>query len=295
MLTRGGASRGAGWITPATVALSVAVQELVARAYYRVTPGPSRAFHEEEKTAWTAAWRELWLPVEHLALHRSATYRGEGVPRGDGAPVILVHGFLMTGGYLATLRGWLERIGYRARVAAIGWNADCFAVHTDRLIAAVRDARAEDDRAVHVIGHSLGGVLARAAAGREPELVASVATLASPFRGLAMHPMLRLANKAVRAGIQTRRGPGVEPECHTFACPCPTVRALAASLPADLPQLAIVTRADGMADWRYCIDPPTTRVVEVAASHFGLVFNATVYERLARHLAAATVPARQAG
>ena len=49
---------------------------------------------------------------------------------------------------------------------------------------------AETGRKVHVIGHSLGGVLARAVASQMPEHVASVITLAAPFRGVSIHPMI---------------------------------------------------------------------------------------------------------
>ncbi len=78
--------------------------------------------------------------------------------------------------------------------------------------------------------------------------------LGSPFRGLRTHPVLRVAAGLVRAG-------------------------------ADLPQLAVVTRQDGVVDWRCCVDPATTHVVEVDATHIGLAFNATVYAALARKLA----------
>jgi hypothetical protein len=65
------------------------------------------------------------------------------------------------------------------------------------------------------------------------------------------------------------------------------VRALAEPLPGDLPQLAILTRHDGLADWRYCTDPATTRVVEVSASHAGLVCNAAACRAIADHVVAA--------
>ncbi len=112
-----------------------------------------------------------------------------------------------------------------------------------------------------------------------------MAMLGSPLRGLRTHPVLRVAAGLVRAGIHGRRITRVERECFTFRCGCPTVRSLATPLPADLPQLAVVTRQDGVVDWRCCVDRATTRVVEVDATHIGLAFNATVYAALARKLA----------
>jgi pimeloyl-ACP methyl ester carboxylesterase len=43
---------------------------------------------------------------------------------------------------------------------------------------------------VHLIGHSLGGVLVLSAASLRPDIVASVITLGSPFRGIRSHPMV---------------------------------------------------------------------------------------------------------
>jgi pimeloyl-ACP methyl ester carboxylesterase len=277
----------------------IAVQEYVARRYYRRTPGPTRFVHEDERTAWTGLWHEMLAPAEWLRLRASAVYRGDGVPRGDGAPVVLVHGFLTRGGYLAPFRTWLQRIGYSARIADIGWNADCTDVLTERLLGIVRQTFDATGARVHLIGHSFGGVLSRAAAARARDRVASVTTLGSPFRGLALNPVLRLGAAAVRAGIHARRGDAVQAGCLTLACRCPSVRALQAPLPSDLPQLAIATRYDGVADWRYGVDRATTATLEVTASHVGLVLNPAAYRTVATHLAAASreatqVPARGA-
>ena len=73
----------------------------------------------------------------------------------------------------------------------------------------------------------------------------------------------------------------------TFACQCASVRAIAAPLPASLPQLAVVVPGDGVADWRYESDAATTHVVRVPGSHIGAVFEPVAYEALARHLARA--------
>jgi pimeloyl-ACP methyl ester carboxylesterase len=275
-------------------ALGLAVQEYVARRYYRSTPGPVRFVHEDERTAWTAPWHELLAPVEWLRLRASPVYRGTGVSPGDGAPVLLVHGFLTRGAYLRPFRSWLRRIGYRADIADIGWNADCTDVLTDRVMAIVRRTRDETGARVHLIGHSFGGVLIRAAAARGRDGVASVTTLGAPFRGLALHPGLRLGAAAVRAKIHARRGEAVHGRCLTLGCECVSVRALQTPLPADLPQLAIVTRHDGVADWRYGADPATTATIEVTASHTGLVFNPVAYRAIATHLAVASRAPMQA-
>jgi pimeloyl-ACP methyl ester carboxylesterase len=269
-------------------AFGVAAQELLAQRHYRTRPGPTELVHEGERTAMTPLWHEALAPLEWLALRVSATYRGVDVPRGDGAPVLLVSGFLTRGTYLGPFRDWLRRIGYRADIAPIGWNADCFDVLTDRLLDVVRRARATTGTPVHLIGHSLGGLLSRAAAARDRPDVASVTTLGSPIRGLAMHPALRLAATAVRNRIHAVRGGAVHDRCLTLACECPSVLAVRAPLSSDLPRLAIVTPYDGVADWRYGVETDEGATEVVTASHVGLVLSGAAYRAVARHLAAAS-------
>jgi triacylglycerol lipase len=278
------ASRTRWWKSGlAITAGAIAAQELAAWWYYRRTPPPATRFSEEERTAWTPAWRELLTPLEWLALQRSG--QSDALPRGDGAPVILIPGFLMTGAYLEPMRRWLTALGYDARVASVGVNADCFAVVADRVLQDVEAARGRHGRRVHLIGHSLGGVLARATGVRAPHAVASVAMMGSPVRGLRLHPSLRAGAAAVRTLV--RRSRAVPAECMTFACSCDVVRAIGAEPPDEVAMLAIAAQGDGVTDWRYCIDALATRTATVRGSHMGLVFNRAVYEALAGHLAAA--------
>jgi pimeloyl-ACP methyl ester carboxylesterase len=100
-----------------------------------------------------------------------------------------------------------------------------------------------------VIGHSLGGLLARVVAVRMPEFVNSVTTLASPFRGVAAHPAVLCAALGVRWVILKRRGRSVTPYCFSDACACDFVRTLDRGLPRSVYQTAIYTKLDGLVDW----------------------------------------------
>jgi pimeloyl-ACP methyl ester carboxylesterase len=122
---------------------------------------------------------ELLVGLDWIALKASPVYYGIGVPRGDGAPVILIPGFLGTDSSLLEMHLWLGRIGYRSYLAGIGRIADCPDVMMEHLMETIDRAHRETGQRVRLIGHSLGGLLARVAAVRRPEQVAQVITLAS--------------------------------------------------------------------------------------------------------------------
>ena len=105
-------------------------------------------------------------------MRASPVYYGLGVPRGDRSAVISIPGFMGTDLYLQELHWWLRRIGYRSYLSDIGRNADCLDLLVNRLLATIEKAHAETGRVVHLIGHSLGGILALSAASLRPDVVA---------------------------------------------------------------------------------------------------------------------------
>ena len=232
-------------------------------------------------------WREAFLGIDWLSLRASAVYRGIGVPRGDNSAVVIIPGFMGSDQYLGDLFSWLRRIGYQPYMSGIGRNAECPNVLTDRLLETIEQAYADTDGKVHLVGHSLGGVLARGAAVRRPALVASVVTMASPFRGVRVHPFVLQTAYLVRGRILARRnGPQVLPECYSGACNCDFLKALRRNFPASVPQIAIYTKTDGVVDWRVCINGDPDTDIEVPGTHVGLAFNPQAYRHIAVFLAA---------
>lgn len=233
-------------------------------------------------------WQESLFGVEMMLLRASAAYYGLGVPHGDGSGVVVIPGFLGTDLYLMDLHAWLRRIGYRPYFSGIGLNADCPNLLIQRrLRQTMEQACQETGRKIHLIGHSLGGIIARSAAGQRPSDVSSVITLGSPFRGTVVHSRVLKAARAVRLNILEKHGEGVLPACYTGRCTCNFLDSLRRDLPAGIQETAIYTRTDGVVDWQYCITGDENVDIEVPGTHIGLTFNPAVYDAIANRLAIA--------
>ncbi len=231
-------------------------------------------------------WQELLVGVEMVYLKIAPVYWGFGIPRGDGSAVVVIPGFLGTDLYLAEFRAWLSRIGYKPYFSGIGLNAECPNLLLQyKLRETIQKAYKATGRKVHLIGHSLGGVLARSAATQMPERIASVITMGAPFRGVAAHPSILAAAQVVRSQILARHGDGVLPDCYTGACTCSFLESLTQKVPKSVTQTAIYTKTDGIVDWQVCLTGKPEVDFEVTATHLGLVFNPVVYSVVAHRLA----------
>jgi pimeloyl-ACP methyl ester carboxylesterase len=236
----------------------------------------------------TSVWTEALFGAEILLLHASPVYWGWGVPHGDGSAVIIIPGFLGTDLYLMELHAWLKRIGYRPYFSGIGVNAECPNLLIERRLNQTLEKAIKDTgRKIHLIGHSLGGVIARSVAGERPQDVASVTTLVAPIRGTAANRTVLHAAEAVRLKILQEHGRGVLPDCYTGNCTCNFLDSLRRRVPKGMIETAIYTRHDGIVDWRYCrtMDPEVD--VEVSGTHIGMAFNPTAYSIVAERLAKA--------
>src|SRR5438046_9580477 len=126
----------------------------------------------------------LWDPLavrELSALLRDPVFRGRGVPRGDGRPVLLIPGFLSGDSALRILHGWLGRVGYQSHLPGIVFNVQ----HSERMISGLgrtvsRIATASGS-CVSLVGHSRGGLLAKVLSQRKPADVEQVIALGAPL------------------------------------------------------------------------------------------------------------------
>lgn len=252
----------------------------------------NRTIAEADLAGYQPTSRPIWLealfPLDWVALHASPVYYGYGVPRGHGEPVVLVPGFLGDDRYLTEMHLWLRRIGYRPYFSGIGRNVDCPELLTQRLIMTIDAAYTETDQQVTIVGHSLGGMLARAAAHREADKVKQVITMGSPFRSVRAHPLVLSAANFVRANIvrdrKSRRQ--VTNSCFTPECTCAFVSTLKSDpVVESYRQNAIYSKIDGVVDWRSCVEEDVSLNREVTATHIGMAFNPDVYRTVGRLLA----------
>jgi triacylglycerol lipase len=248
--------------------------------------------HEDQAAVDVTLWQEALVGIEIVLLRAAPVYYGFGVPRGDGSGVVIIPGFLGTDLYLMEMYAWLHRIGYRPYFSGIGLNAECpNLLIRKRLTETIDRARRETKAKIHLIGHSLGGIIARSLAGQRPDDIASVIALGSPFRGTVVHPQVLRAAEIVRNNILRRHGEGVLPDCYTGRCSCDFLARLRRDLPDTVHETAIFTRTDGVVDWHYCITGDPNIDFEVKGTHLGLAFNSAVYRLIATRLAKARVAA----
>lgn len=233
-------------------------------------------------------WLEALFPLDWLALHASPVYYGFGVQHGHGEPVVLVPGFLGSDRYLTEMHLWLRRIGYRPYFSGIGRNVDCPELLTQRLLMTIEQAHLETGMPVTLVGHSLGGMLSRAAAHRVPGKIKQVITLGSPFREVRAHPLVLSAANFVRSNIvrERRHRREVTRDCFTPQCECGFVRTLQDEEPPDdFQRTAIYSKIDGVVDWQSCVEDDQDLNREVTATHIGMAFNPEVYCTVAKLLA----------
>ncbi len=204
-------------------------------------------------------------------------YAGHHWPA-SAEPVLLVPGFMAGDFTLAPMASMLRAAGYRTYRAQIGVNMGCTREAADRLERRIEAIATQRGRKVSIVGHSLGGMLARALAGRRPDLIHGIVSMGSPIMAPgAVHGVLQrdaeLLTRLTRAGF---RGLMSE-DCIAGDCARSSFEETHAPLDPEVGFTAIYSRRDGIVDWRACIDPAAI-AVEVTASHVGMALDPQVFD-----------------
>ncbi|MGZ5398523.1 MAG: alpha/beta fold hydrolase [Nocardioides sp.] len=187
--------------------------------------------------------------------------------------VIDVPGWAAPEALTGPLRGFLRSRGYDSRGWGFGRNRGDVRGDVQRL-AHYLDSHIDPDEPAALVGWSLGGVIVREVARRRPHLVRSVVTFGTPLVGGTAHTAVdRLRQATVREHLAANRLAGSEARDHRH--------------PLQAPVTVILSRRDGVVDWRSCLDhhSPRAEHVEVGSSHLGMVLDPDVWSSVAWGLA----------
>ena len=269
-------------------------------------------------TATPPIWREGRAAGELAGLLRSPIWSAPPRAPVAGQPVLLVPGLLASDSTLTLMARWLKRAGYAPRRAGIAVNVDCSEAEMARLVERLERSTDRASRPALVVGHSRGGVFARALAVRRPDLVSGIVTLGSPLVDPLrnVHPFLHLQLELLsslgdlglgrvlrhtcadrqlfdeipvhplsRALLGRARRRHEAAEAAGEACCTEFWEDFRAPFPSDRVRfVSIYSRTDGIVHYEACLDPAAEQV-EVASTHCGMAASAPVYACVARVLA----------
>jgi pimeloyl-ACP methyl ester carboxylesterase len=190
--------------------------------------------------------------------------------RGDGHPVIVVPSFLRGDGNTAPLRRFLKGCGYATFGWGLGTNLGPTTAALDGIEALLVSVHCRHGRKVTLIGHSLGGVIARELAKRHPDQVRQLVVLASPIRLPTASPLEPVYNLLTRLHSIDPQGSVAE-----------------LNTPPDVPVTAIYTKSDGIVAWQSCreIEGATRESIEIRGAHGTMVRNPAAWRIVADRLA----------
>lgn len=198
----------------------------------------------------------------------------QNLPVGDGHAVMTLPGFLASDRSTRTLRRYLRTWDYDAFRWDLGRN---IGVIRDGDLDAALDARLaelyeQSGGKVSLVGWSLGGLLARETARRNPALVRNVITLGSPLGDPKATSVWRVFE--FMAGVKVADA-AVQERIARLRDPIPGV-----------PTSAIYSRSDAIVSWQIAQLPrgPETESIGINGSHLGMGFNPAVLYAIADRL-----------
>ncbi|WP_255363588.1 triacylglycerol lipase [Geodermatophilus sp. DSM 45219] len=207
-------------------------------------------------------------------------------PLAARVPVVLVHGLIDNHSVFAVMRRSLRRRGftsvcswnYSPLLADVARGAADLGAHLQRVCEQTGHER------VHVVGHSLGGLLARYHLQRQggDRHIASLVTLGTPHQGSLLAHLL--PTPLVR---QLRPGSAVLQE---LAGPAPGIRTPVTAVYSDLDQVVIPTSA-GRCDHP---DLQARNVLVRGVGHMSLPYHRGVLDEVAATLAGLRQPRTEA-
>jgi pimeloyl-ACP methyl ester carboxylesterase len=228
-------------------------------------------FHQDKRAR--PPIRRLWVEAVSAVTpmpRRVILAAARAAPKGDGHPVLLVPGFLRGDSYMQPLYRFLAARGYAVHHWRLGVNFGPTERALDGLEQRLDELVAQYGRKASLIGHSLGGALARQVAKQRPEDVRLLITLTSPIRvptASQFEPLYRMlarwhspASHGLYAGINE---------------------------PPAVPVTAIHTLSDGILAWQSCLEAegPQRENIEIQGPHSTMTRNPAAWRVIADRLA----------
>ena len=191
--------------------------------------------------------------------------------------------------YLQPLNNWLCWSGYKPIQSNLDFNAGCLQRLSAQIIDQIEAQLDDDSSSFALIGHSRGGSMAWSIASHFQDRVSHLVMLGSPIASMMASvetgkpvavPVGRAGRSLMRMSSAIRHI--LDPDCDYPTCGCPFVSDIKRPLSSRTSILSIYGRDDSLV-------PKEARVtegeiLEVSASHVGLVYNPEVYRALAKFL-----------
>lgn len=236
-----------------------------------------------EGSVLTEAGHYAWRSIGQRRDRRGTPYTARA-PERCADPVVLVPGFLAGDGSLSLMAAALRRQGFRTYRSHIHANVGCTLAAATQLEARLESIAIRRGSRIQLVGHSLGGMLARGLAVRRPDLVSSIVTMGSPMLAPGAHHASLARSVDVLVRLSRAGLPGLMSEdCVAGACARRSFEESRQPVPADVAFTAIYSRRDGIVDWRACVDPMAVPV-EVRTSHVGMAVDPVVIDHVVRAL-----------
>jgi len=225
-----------------------------------------------------AIWPPREAPVSAASLAREMAAVAQGLltpppfaqdaARGSGQPVIVLPGFLSPDITTARLRQFLGDQNFTPYAWTCGLNIGPMPKVLRDMERQVQEVAAATGQPVALV--SLGGTIAREVSKVCPDCITRVITLASPIHLPVVTPLAPLAEAAALLWNMQELD---------------ALRAIAE--PPPVPLTAVVTRDDGVIDWRAAVPAQADRVevVEVSGPHMTVCSNPQVQHIVADRLA----------
>jgi len=226
-----------------------------------------------------AEWMDCWN--NFFKLIRSDVYTGGGIAKGNGEPVVLIPGFLGGDWTLMVLAKWLKRIGYAPYLSGIYCNRRCPRETADNLGRRI-EYLYNKAGPLSLIGHSLGGILARQLGHVFPQKIKRIITLGTPVKqeGVIKSGLARVVEAFARVWMPCMRLQGQR----SITCSCGLFPAVFEAMPTGVSCCSIFSKEDRIVGW-FAQMRSDERYEEVTGGHSGLIVNLQAYRVIANVLA----------